>query len=100
MGVIVLAINHDYSFFEKSLDLLSYQYKESLMLHLMGDKDTDFNINELNQILALREIQARKESQSTSNTSQDNTSTQSLNNHTTTLNQYKSRVVKMKDHSI
>lgn len=101
MGLIVLAINHDYSFFEKSLDLFGFQYKESLMLYLMGNEDVEFSINEINQILALREIQARKESQSTSNIShQDATSTQNSNNHNTTnqntLNQYKSRVVKMK----
>jgi len=101
MGLIVLAINHDYSFFEKSLDLFGFQYKESLMLYLMGNEDVEFSINEINQILALREIQARKESQSTSNIShQDATSTQNSNTHNTTnqntLNQYKSRVVKMK----
>ena len=100
MGIIAMAINHDYSLLEKTLDLLGFQFSESLMLYLMSDENTEFNINELNQILALREIQARKESQSINNNSRvDDISLHSSNNYTSynqnTLNQYTSRIVKM-----
>lgn len=83
MGLIVYAINHDYSFLEKVIKLLGFQFTESLMLYLMGDENIEFNRDELNQVLALREAQAKKESQSNSNSKQQEySSIQNANIHT------------------
>lgn len=74
-GMIGYAVNHDFSFIEKMVNLLGFNFNESLMIYLMGDANQEFNKEELIQIASNREKQAKKENQQGTSKSGSHTST-------------------------
>ena len=63
-GMINYAVNHDYTFIEKLIAILGFQFNESLMTYLMGGEEVQFNREELNKLIKSREEQAKRESSS------------------------------------